>query len=57
MARFNPDMFHDYVVAHGYGAPTDDGMKAGESLVQASCGDYASAAFEVVFLGLTTEPE
>jgi hypothetical protein len=53
---FNRDMFHDYVVAHGYGPPCEEGYQLGQQLFLPDA-DYAEAAFEVVFRGLTIEPD
>ena len=44
---FDRDCFHDYVVAHGLGAPTEAGYALGQGLI-ADGDDYATAAFEVV---------
>lgn len=54
--KFNQDVFHDYVVAHGFGAPTDEGYELGRSLMVLG-DDYATAAAEVCARGLTTDPE
>lgn len=54
VATFDADTFHDYVAAHGFGAPTDEGERQGKQLMMDG-DDYATAAFEVVARGLTTE--
>ena len=51
---FDRDTFHDFVVAHGVGEPTPDAYAVGKHLYQHG-DDYATAAFEVVARGLTTE--
>lgn len=51
---FDVDMFHDYVVAHGFGAPTEEGVEKGKKLM-CEGDDYATVAFEIVALQLTTE--
>lgn len=53
-AAFDSDELHDIVITHGHGAPTEDGYELGAKLV-AQDGDYAKAAAEVAFRGLTTE--
>jgi len=50
------DTFSDFVSAHGFGGPTEEGYRFGESLMQTG-DDYATAAAEVVSRGLTTDPE
>lgn len=54
--EFDRDTFHDYVVAHGFGAPTEEGYRIGLALMQEG-DDYATAAYEVVARQLTTDPE
>lgn len=56
MTTFDRDTFHDFVVTHGYGEPTEDGFAVGQELMR-SGDDYATAAAEVVARGLTTEAE
>ena len=51
---FDADIFHDYVTAHGFGAPTDEGVEKGKQLISEG-DDYATAAFEIVALQLTNE--
>lgn len=51
---FNEDTFHDYVVAHGYGAPTEKGIEIGKQFYEAGS-DYALAAAEIVFRGLVED--
>lgn len=53
MQAFDKDQF-DFVSSHGFGGPTTAGFKLGESFVL-SGDDYATAAYETVFRGLTTE--
>ncbi len=48
------DTFHDYVVAHGCGAPTETAYATGVQLL-AQGDDYATAAAEVVARGMTEE--
>ena len=55
-SSFNRDEFHDFVVAHGLGAPTEEGYEVGERLM-ASGDDNSTASFEVVSRGLTRNPE
>lgn len=54
--NFDRDTFHDFVAAHGFGQPTDEGYKLGESLMRTG-DDYATAAAEVAARGLTTEAD
>lgn len=53
---FDEDTFHDYVVAHGFGAPTEEGVELGKQLMSEG-DDYATAAFEIVSRNLTNESE
>lgn len=46
------DQMHDYVVAHGYGAPTAAGWALADTL-WAQGDDYATIAHEMVFRRLT----
>lgn len=50
--KFDRDMFHDYVIAHGFGPPTEEGYALGFSLI-AGGDDISTAATEVVARGLT----
>ena len=52
---FDRDKFHDYVLAHGCGAPTEEGYALGKKLMLEGGDDYATAAFEVVFRSLTEQ--
>jgi hypothetical protein len=56
MNNFDRDTFHDYVVTHGYGQPTEEGYEVGQELMKTG-DDYATAAAEVVARGLTAESE
>lgn len=53
---FDRDEFHDYVVTHGYGAPTEEGYKVGLELFNTG-DDYSAAAFEIVSRGLTVDSQ
>lgn len=46
----NEDTLHDYVVAHGFGAPTAKGYDMGRKLweVESYHGDYAEIAWAIV---------
>lgn len=59
METFDREMFHDYVVAHGFGPPTEQGYAFAEDSYNLSDGlyDYATLADEVVYRGYTTEPK
>lgn len=46
----------DFIMSHGYGEPTSEGLAFGLSLLS-SGDDYATAAAEVVSRGMTTEDE
>jgi hypothetical protein len=51
---FNEDMAHDYIVAHGFGVPTDEGLKFARMLFEK--GDsYADIAFEVTSSNLVAD--
>jgi hypothetical protein len=50
------DELHDFVVAHGFGAPTEAGYRLGEHLI-AEGDDYATAAAEIVARSMTIDPE
>jgi hypothetical protein len=50
------DQLHDFVVAHGFGAPTDAGYKLGKQLITEG-DDYATAAAEIVARSMTDDPE
>src|SRR5690606_21154826 len=54
--KFDRDMFHDYVIAHGFGPPTEEGYALGFSLI-AGGDDISTAATEVVARGLTTRSD
>jgi len=49
---FDKDVFHDYVIAHGHGAPNSDGYALGKELFDSNDaemgGHYAGCAVEVV---------
>jgi len=50
------DQLHDFVVVHGFGAPTAAGYTLGKQLIDE--GDaYATAAAEIVARGMTDDPE
>lgn len=53
---FDRDTCHDYVVAHGCGAPTEEGYVVAEQLYR-NGSEYADIAFEVVFREHTEEIE
>jgi hypothetical protein len=50
------EQLHDFVAAHGFGAPTADGYIVGQQLIEHG-DDYATAAAEIVARGLTEDPE
>lgn len=52
----NTQMLVDFIMSHGYGEPTSEGLALGLSLLS-SGDDYATAAAEVVSRGMTTEAE
>lgn len=52
----NIEILVDFILSHGYGEPTQDGLKLGLELLAAG-DDYATAAAEVVSRGLTVEAE
>lgn len=52
----NIDMLVDFILSHGYGEPTPEGLKLGLDLM-AKGDDYSTAAAEVVAHGLTVEAE
>lgn len=52
----NKDRLHDYVVAHGFGAPTPEGYSLAIWLMETG-DDFATAAAEVVARGLTMQNE
>lgn len=54
--EFQPDVFRDYVSAHGFGLPTELGIEKGAEYF-ADGMDYAEAAAEVTAMGWTTESE
>ena len=47
---------HDFVVTHGFGAPTAEGYTLGQQLISEG-DDYATAAAEIVARGMTEDPE
>jgi hypothetical protein len=49
------DQLHDFVVVHGFGAPTAAGCALGKQLL-AEGDDYAIAAAEIVARGMTDDP-
>jgi hypothetical protein len=51
----NRETLHDFVVAHGFGAPTDEAYKFAERFDKRD--DYATLAAEIVARGLTTDAE
>ena len=57
-ASMNTDLsqLHDFVVVHGFGAPTAAGYTLGNQLVDGG-DDYATAAAEVVARGMTGDAE
>lgn len=52
----NSQILVDFIMSHGYGEPTPEGLSFGLSLLS-SGDDYATAAAEVVSRGMTTEAE
>ena len=54
MKKFDVEKFKDYVVSHGYGEPTVEGIKLASEMFN---GDYAECAAEIVTLGMTRECE
>lgn len=54
--EFCADTLHDFVVAHGFGAPTELGYEKGAEYCAEGL-DYAEAAAEVTAMGWTTEAE
>ena len=44
---FDKIVFHDFVVAHGFGKPTDEAYELGLQLHEEG-DDYATIAFEIV---------
>ena len=53
---FDSDMCHDFIVSHGFGTPTDEGMKLAEDLFYKG-NSYAEIGAEITTRGLTHEPE
>lgn len=49
------DQLHDFVVAHGFGSPTQAGYELGKQLITEG-DDYATAAAEIVARGMTEDP-
>ena len=45
---FDEDMAHDYILAHGFGPPSDEGMDLARELY-AEGKDYATIGHEVVY--------
>lgn len=54
--KWERDQFHDFVVTHGFGAPSEAGYSVGRHLI-ATGDDYATAAAEVVCRGLTLQSD
>lgn len=54
--EFEETQFRDFVAAHGAGNPTPEGVEYGERLMREG-DDVATAAFEVVALGMTDDLE
>lgn len=54
--KWDRDTFHDFVVTHGFGPPSEEGYLAGFRLFE-QCGDYALVAAEIACRGLTTVDE
>jgi hypothetical protein len=50
------NQLHDFVVVHGFGAPTTAGYTLGKQLVEEG-DDYATAAAEIVARGMTNDAE
>jgi hypothetical protein len=50
------DQLHDFVLVHGFGAPSAAGYTLGKQLIDEG-NDYATAAAEVVARGMTDDPE
>lgn len=48
------DEFHDYVVSHGNGPPSEEGYSLGRALIE-SGNDFATAAHEVVYRNLVIQ--
>ena len=46
--KFDEDMAHDYILAHGFGPPSDEGMALARKLYEAG-DDYATIGHEVVY--------
>lgn len=53
------DTLHDYVVAHGFGAPSDEGYKMAERLWEYKeyHGNYSDVAFSIVSSAKTVDLE
>jgi hypothetical protein len=67
---FDRDTFHDRVISHGFGPPTEAGYEAGKQLYEVGCEnhdphphmeyyrfDYSRVAAEIVCKGETKEAE
>lgn len=52
---FDEDMAHDYVASHGFGVPTQEGLRVAKVLFD-NGDEYADIGHEVVARGLTVEP-
>ncbi|APD91994.1 MAG: hypothetical protein CBC55_02640 [Gammaproteobacteria bacterium TMED95] len=52
--NFDKDLCHDFVVSHGFGAPTDTGYTVAVELFSQG-DDYATIGHELVARSLTTE--
>lgn len=54
MIEFNQNELEDFIVSHGFGEGTKEGLLLGKQLVL-NGDDYSTAAHEVVFRGLTSQ--
>lgn len=52
MTDFDQDTLCDYIAAHGFGDPSDEGLELAFNMARQG-DDYATIAHEVVFRGLT----
>jgi hypothetical protein len=52
---FDEDMAHDYIASHGFGVPTEEGLKVARMLFD-NGDEYADIGHEVVARALTIEP-
>lgn len=53
---FDEDTAHDYIVSHGFGIPTEEGMEVAKMLFE-NGDDYATIGAEVTARGLTVDQE